>query len=339
MTVHKLDPGRSEILARADFTEFVIPPDVTNQPGGLYPLKLSVYKMDEYRIMAGWPVPVPDYDIRADSLISCTGEVIAFRENPRNIRTGAMVRWIADSDTYDTTALRWKPYQASIDAEFLTGTKFSPVYLSDYTYRVGNEQFNHEALNFDSDTRDHFWADLNSTAVGGSLGYTVIMVVNLNSAFGNSTQRIYNGIWSHGLATPADDNEFFEATFPHGWVEVTLQGEYLHLQTEQTELTRVMPIGHLLARSAPFYLAMSFGRPYAYFYAGTSPAELLTGRCYTGFEPNPLTGSVVLGRTHGDVNHTADMGIFDLGVYPGQMVPLQIRNEVSLLSAVYGGDK
>ena len=63
--------------------------ELLNVPGGLYPLKSAAFEVDEYRIMAGWPVPVPDCDIRIQCLVSAEGDVLGNRDSPTALITEA----------------------------------------------------------------------------------------------------------------------------------------------------------------------------------------------------------------------------------------------------------
>src|SRR3954447_25295725 len=105
MAVVNLRPGRSVVDASARLNMHAITPDLDHPPGGLFPIRLSAWNSDEYRLANGWPVDVPVCDMRARVLISATGEVLADRPDPGDISTSANARWIADEDFYNLTDL------------------------------------------------------------------------------------------------------------------------------------------------------------------------------------------------------------------------------------------
>lgn len=352
MTIIQLLPGVSSLYAKAKVKPAVNYGVLENAMGGLYPYRLAAFNPPEFRMMAGWPVSIPDYDVRAQTLASCLGEVttpgvtppeitddpevIAERESPRAVVTGAVVRWIADSDNFDTTSLQWYPYQSSVDATWFTAVDFAPTFLADYEYRAGSERFYQDAINFDADSKEHMWTDL-SRATGGATGYTVLMCVNLHSAFGD-TGSAYEGLWSPGLPTPAGTDLFTE-TIDTGWASVKLKGQRLFVATDQTPDTASLAIADLLERSAPFYLAFVFGRPYTTIWAGAGPASMRSNRVFCGNEPVPFSPNVVLGRPTGTVLNSVDMSLLDLGIYADRLSAADLKTEVAKLTAIYGGDK
>lgn len=334
MTILHPVPDRARMMTRgkvAARTSFGLGAD----RGGVYPVTMSAWQVDEYRMMAGWPVEVPDYDIVTDSLVSCEGEVLSFRESPRLVETGALIRWIADEETYDQVSLRWLPYQTQLDAVLETAPQYYPTFLSQYEYRHDDERFLQDAVNFDADSKEHMWLDL-SNSLGGAAGYTVIMAVNLHSAFGNSDQ-VYSGLWSPGKATPLTDS--FTETTDMGWMSVSLQAGYLFLETDQSARIQVLPVSNLLELSAPIYLAFVFGRPYTHIYAAAGPSGIQHAKTYTGAQHVGLTGQNVLGRSTGDTLHTADMALLDLGIYGDRLLAQDVKDEFAILSGLYGGDK
>src|SRR4051812_10636362 len=100
-------PGRSTIDASAQVNMHSITPDLEHPAGGLFPIRLSAWNSDEYRLANGWPVDVPACDIKARVLISAEGEVLTDRPDPGAITTSANARWIADDDSYNFTELTW----------------------------------------------------------------------------------------------------------------------------------------------------------------------------------------------------------------------------------------
>ena len=335
MSVIQLIPGSSALYAKASVRPSVNYGQFTNPMGGLYPLRLAAFDTPEYRMMAGWPTNVPDYDIYCETLASCEGEVIGNRESPRAVITNALVRWIADSDTYDQTSLQWYPYQSSVDAQFVTAAEFAPTMLEDYEYRSGSERFYQDAINFDADGREHFWTDL-TQSLGGAAGYSVLMCVNLHSVFGDSATA-YAGLWGPGAPTPSGQDTFTENF--DGWISVKLKGQTLYVGTEQTSDTKTLAIADLLERSAPFYLGFCFARPYATIWAGAGPSSMRSFTVFTGATPQVFSGRVALGRPQGTVLNSADMAVLDLGIYADKLSATAVKTEVAKLSAIYGGDK
>ena len=211
-------PGvsRIDLSVRTKFT--VTPAQAASAPGGLYPWRAAAWEMDEYRLMAGWPVAVPEYDIRIATLCSVDGEVLSSRESPTSLTTNALARWIADEQFIDSDALRWSPITGS--ASWESSVDWMPELISDYEYRVGDERFiDMNAMNFDSDTKNHMWINLGQL-IHGAGGYTVIMVLSPNSVYGNDIEVPYNGIWCRGNPTP--DVQPFTETTEDGWVNITI---------------------------------------------------------------------------------------------------------------------
>ena len=335
MAVVSLKPGTATVQLDARAKSSVLPAQALGVPGGLFPLRASAWEVDEYRIMAGWPVPVPPCDVRIPTLVSATGEVLASREDPGSVFTEAALRWVADPAYYDTDALRWTPIQGNAPV-WNTSVGYAPVLIDDYSYRVGEERFNNmTALNFDSDTRNHMWADFTGSVASG-VGYTVIMVFSPNSVYGNDVSVPYNGLWCHGGATPAGDT--FAEPLPDGYANFTIQGNYLYLETDSAARTRGISISEQLNSAAPTFLAMVIQRPVTTLYAATGPSRMIYKGMASGEVGTALDGRVVLGRSTGDVLHTADMALFDLGIYANALTPAEVRAEFAVLSRVYGGD-
>jgi hypothetical protein len=317
--------GSVEIQAQAHVTLNALPPALAEPPGGLYPLRSAVWDIDEYRLMSGWPVPIPPYDVHGVSLVSASGEVLRARETPTSVATGATVRWISDLSYYSTTTLRWLPHQDNATSPvWETASTHAPVLINDYEYRVGDERFHQDALNFDSDTQNYLTCDFRSL-FGGSAGYTVILVMNPNSSYGNNVAVPYNGLWCPASTTDP-------------WMSVTMQGQYLYFETESMARTRVISIATALDSNAPLYVAMVFARPSTTFYVGSGPSSIRSKSANTGTAPMALGTEVHLGRGTTDLLHCADMALFDVGVYADNLSGLQVRDEFALLSQIYGGD-
>jgi len=272
--------------------------------------------------MAGWPVPVPAYDIRTETMMSADGTVLADRDPPTSLITGATFRWIADTSYWDLTSLRWAPIQGQV-SPWTAMPGSDPTLVTDYEYRIGDERFTSmTCLNFDSDTADFLSNDLN-LVMGGSNGYTVIMVVSPNSVYGNNEDVPSNGLW--GPPSTVDS-----------WFSLKIQGNFLWLDTEDgTE--KGVSIGTGQRGTAPMFLAVVVGRPQASLYAASGPSSMLTKRIPTGAAARPLRADFWLGRTALSPA-TADMALFDLGIYGDMLSASQVANEFALLSGIYGGD-
>lgn len=309
-------------------------PQVYEAPGGLFPMRAKTFELSEYRMKAGWPVPIPGHDIFARTLVSGEGEKFSNRDNPATIRTKATTRWIAEGFNYDTLA--WNPIQDETQGlQWYSSASYAPVLLTDYAYRLGGEVFIHSALNFDSDNQNHLWTDLSAT-YGGASGYTVLMVMSPNSTYGNDPTVPYNGLWCPGHPSPG--TETFTEPAPTYFSAVTMQGYYLYYEDELKERTRTVSIANGLGANAPVYIALVMGRPDIAFYCGNGPSSITVKHIPAGgTTPVPLDGHITLGRTPGDVLHTADMALFDLGLYGRPLSATEIQTEFALLSQCYGG--
>jgi hypothetical protein len=326
VVVKQMKPGSTAITAKAMTKAGVVPPEIRELPGGLYPLHSAAFEMDEYRIMAGWPVPVPAYDIRAETLMSADGTALADRDPPTSLVTGATFRWIADTNYYDLTSLRWAPIQGGAPPwTAMPGS--DPTLVTDYSYRVGEEMFTSmTCLNFDSDTADYLSCDLN-LAMGGSNGYSVIMVMSPNSVYGNNPDVPANGLFG-----PMGD-----ADSPPGWFSLSIRGNFVWLSSDDSTDQRGVSIGTGQRSTAPMFLAVVVGRPQASLYAASGPSSLLTKRIPTGDASRALRADFWLGRTP-LTPATADLALFDLGIYGDMLTPAQVASEFALLSGIYGGD-
>lgn len=325
MAVLSAVAGRSEVSLSARAATNSVPPELLEAPGGLYPLTAKAFEMDEYRIMAGWPIQVPDYDIKVNSLVSASGELLRNREVATEIQTGALIRWVADPGLYDETANRWMPVTTEINpVAWECSVENAPTMITDYEYRVGDERFYANALNFDSDSANYLQASFAGTLTGSS-GFTVIMVLSPNSAYGNNVDVPYNGLWC-----PQDKNgKYFN---------LEMQGRYLYLDTESQSRVRGPSINSSVLNNAPMYLAIVFNRPDTYFYVGEGPSSFRVQTVPAGEAGLPIDGEIYLGRSTEDLLHTADMALFDIGIYANQLSAFEVRDEFALLSRAYGGD-
>lgn len=334
MAVIDLSPTASRMLARASVRASQTYGPAAEAVGGLYPLSMAAYEVDPYRMMSGWPVSVPKLDISAVTDVSATGEVIAYREAANAVTMNSIARWIADDDNFHTDTLSWYPSVAGVSANWVTSVGYSPTLFDDYEYRRGAEKFIETAINFDADSQQHMWADLDQI-IGGGHGYTVLMAVNLHSVYGDSDHP-FVGLWAPGQPTPNADT--FTETFA-SYVEVTLRGETLYVASDKASPTKSVAVSDLLALSSPCYLAFCFGRPTTRIYAGNGSRSLRSSSVFVGTNSVPLSGHVALGRSNGTRLNTADMGVLDLNVYGAQLSAHEVTDEIAKLCSIYGGDQ
>src|SRR5262245_16251736 len=194
MTLVKVVLGPTEIQLTATGKANRIPPMLSDIPGGLYPLQSAAFEVDQYRIMSGWPVSVPQCDIQIDCLVNGSGMTLSNRPGPTEVATNADLRWVADVDYYNEETLLWRPMQSD-SSPWESSTDHNPTLVTNYEYRFGDDRFTDvTALNFDSDTADYMFIDLD-LSLGGTSGYTLIMVANLNSIYGNNTAVKDNALW------------------------------------------------------------------------------------------------------------------------------------------------
>lgn len=311
----------------------ITPPFLAEIPGTLHPLRLAIYDVPEWRMRNGYPTDPAPFDIHAETLFSVTGEVLADRLAPTQINTAAETRWVVDEELFSEDLLAWTPWQDQIPVMLRSSVEYMPT-LTEYEYRVGKEVFTGEAINFDADSRQHMW--LSTEGILPMSGYTMIMVVALNSAYGNTNEIPYNGIWCHGNATPAGDT--FAEPGDH-WFDLEMMGNYLYLTTEQRARTKTVSVSERVISSAPMYIALTAAHPVATVYVSTGPGLVRSFSAPSGADlPDYLHHGVVLGRSNGDVLHTADMALFDLGIYGRVLSQSEIVAEIALLSQVYGGE-
>ena len=324
MTQVPITPGSTEIQLTARGRANRVPPELLEVPGGLYPLMSAAFEIDEYRIMAGWPVPVPDGDIQIDCLVSAEGDVIGNRDSPLSITTNAAMRWVADDNYYDQTTLQWTPVQGHV-SPWQTSPESAPTLINDYEYSIGDEVFmNMSALNFDSNTADYMWNDLTGF-MGGTFGYTVLMVMSPNSMYGNDATVVENALW--GPATPDG-----------AWVMLTVADQMIWMTTEEKARQKSVAIGRGEQNMAPMYVAISVNRPQTTLYAALGPSNVDSKALAAGEAPEALSTSFWLGNAPFPSSSTMDMTLLDLSIYGDPLNRADLLAEISTLSAVYGGD-
>jgi len=314
--------GRTEAKLIARGRAYTIPPALQDVPGGLYPMYSSAFEVDEYRIQKGWPVPVPDGDVRIDCLVSAEGVVLGNRNAPTSLITDATMRWIADTNYYDVTSLRWAPIQSGA-SPWETSADHAPTLVTDYEYRVGSERFtNMTALNFDSNTLDYMWINL-SLIMGGTSGYTVIMVMCPNSVYGNDPGVKTNALW--GPESASGD-----------WVMFSIKNQAVYVSTDSAPEQKGVAIGDQLSSTAPSYLAMVVSKPQTTMYSTSGNGQILSQAITLGATPEPLNTRFWLGYAPFAGMGTVDMALMDLGIYGTLLSRSQVASEFAKLSQVYG---
>lgn len=300
------------------------------------PYNVAQYQLDDYRIRNGWPVEVPKYDVRQEVFASADGEILTSRPNPASITTAADVRWIPTDLTWDPISFKLRPEDGPYAGYvWASSTAFAPTYLTDYSYRVGKEIVSRTGLNFVSANKEHLWSDFNG-GFTGLAGYTVIMVLSLESKFGtDGTDLDFSGLLCAGHPTPASPDTFAEEV-TGATTDVQLRGRYLWAAANEMGFQQLFPINLALTRAEPSYLAVVVDPPYTKVYMGFGVATMQVAQVRTGLaEPNNLDW--VIGRATGDVLHCADMTLFDLSLYANPLNDNDLLSEIATLSQAYGG--
>lgn len=324
MTQVPITPGKTEVQLLARGRANKIPPRLLEVPGGLYPMKSAAYEVDEYRIMSGWPVPVPDADIRIQCLVSAEGDVLGNRDAPTALTTNADMRWVADVNYYDQTTLQWTPIQGHVPP-WETTPEHAPSLITDYEYRIGDERFiEMTALNFDSNTTDYMWNDL-SLVMGGTSGYTVLMVISPNSIYGNDEDVTDNALWGPDSTDGS-------------WVSFAVKNQAVYMTTESMPEQKGVAIGNALSSTAPTYLALVVSRPQTTLYAASGSSRVLVKALAAGRVPESLSTRFWLGNNPSPTSATMDMALLDLGIYGNPLTKSEVVAEITTLSTVYGGD-
>lgn len=323
MALIQIKAGKVEIVATTVAKAHTVPRALREVPGGLYPMKSAAFEMDEYRLMSGWPVPVPRYDIHASTLVTGDGTTLAERETATSTLTGAAYRWVADADFFNETTGQWVPMQGGEPS--WEGTGHLPTLIHDYEYQVDDERFTEmTALNFDSDTADYLTCDL-GRVVTTERGYTVVMVMSPNSVFGNEDVD-YNGVWCN----PPDPNTIS--------LDIILKSGYLEVEFSDKPNQQGIAMTQATSISAPSFLALVINRPTMTMYLGQGPGNILSKSLDVGPEALPFNGITWLGRASADLLHNADMALFDLGLYGNPLDAAGVKDEFAVLSQIYGGD-
>lgn len=323
--------GSVAVTAVAQTKGYTVPKSLGSPPGGLWPMKSAAFEMDEYRLLAGWPVAVPPCGIRCHTMVSGDGIALGDRDSATTITTGADVRWLADPDYFNQTTCEWLPIQGT-HPMWSAGPTLIPSLINDYEYTVDDERFTSmSALNFDSDTGDYLTADLNQ-ALSTVHGYTLIMVMSPNSSYGNNIDLPFNAIWCN----PPDPQRIsLSLTIAR---DVNHTHPYLMVELTDKPIQRGIAMSEATATEAPSYLAVVVNRPKLTMYLGQGPKNISSVKLDIGPPSLPLNGTTLLGKHPADGLHNADMALFDLSLYSNPLTTDQVADEFSLLSKIYGGN-
>jgi hypothetical protein len=334
MAVIAVKAGYTNVTAGVTARPGVVPPALKEAPGGLYPLKSSAWEIDEYRILSGWPVPVPDYDIHCEVMVSADdGSTLDNRDAAAGIVTGADLRWLADDSYWDQTSLTWTALQGEAPP-WTAAANRTPTLVTDYDYAIDDERFTSmTVLNFDSDTKDYLACDLGGI-MGGSLGYTVIMVLNPNSIYGDDPTVVEKALW--GPPYTGDPAHPYPNT---NWVMFSIRERAICMTTERSPRQVGPSIGDFLATDRPCYVALVVRRPTTAIYVATGPSNIrLKSLAVNGRASDTMDTRFWLGDAAATDSGTMDMALFDLGIYANPLTQTEVKTEFGLLSQAYGGD-
>jgi hypothetical protein len=304
----------------------------------IVPYNMASYVLDDYRILNGWPVEVPPYDVRQKALVSASGDTLSNRQSPASVTTDADVRWVASELSYDTATFAWRPEDGPYPSfVWRSSVEYAPVFVDDYTYRVGKELITVNGLNFSADDKQHLWSEF-SGGFGSAAGFTMIFVLSLQSRFGlDSTTVDYAGLLGAGHATPPGSPGTFAEVVTGGQTNLQMRGRYLWVNSNQMAFQRLFPINLSLTRSQPSYLAIVHNPPYTKAFMGFGTSTMQVAQVQTGPEPESNHLDLVIGRATGDLLHCADMTVFDLGLYVNPLSDADVLSEIATLSQAYGG--
>jgi len=321
-----LSSARVRAINNSTFDEVVVP------------YRLRLFDAPEYRMNKGWPTAVPPFDIRSRGLANADGYTVDLRPNPTDVTTGASIRWIANTDTFSTDNLSWKPFFSnSGEYTWYSSPDWLPTLVEDYTYTIKHERFTASGLNFSHFLSKHMWGTF--PLLDGAPGYTILMVGSMNSVYTNDSTGGYQAIIGSGYPT-LEEGSFtdrppnsYEVRLRSGGLEwVSRTG--INLLSENT--SGGPPIASLMTKTAPFYLAVTVQRPTAVFHVGGGPSSMKRTFVLSGDKDATFTGDLVLGRALNNTLHCPDMFVMDLSIYGDTLSGDQIRSEVTKLSSTYG---
>lgn len=299
----------------------------------LVPYNMAHYRLGEFRMRNGWPVEVPPYDVRAHALTSVSGDRLTYRPAPAQVITQAAVRWIA-GDSYDTTALKWRPSVGFPGWTWESAAEFAPTAIEEYSYRVDREIVVRPALHFNEDAHQHMWSNF-AGAMTSATSFSFLMVLNLNSsASADTATPNWSGILSPGHPTPGGATTFAEPVVGSSFA-IQVRGKTLFANPDQTGFKQMYSIAPMMERTAPCYLGVTVTPPYLYVYAGNGPSTLRYAMVECGTDATTM--AFVLGRSTGTLLHGADMSVFDLGFYVDPLTKEQMVSQVAVLAGSYGG--
>ena len=231
---------------------------------------------------------------------------------------------MADDNYYDQTSLLWTPIQGNV-SPWVTSSTNAPTLFTDYEYTIGDERFvDMTVLNFDSNTHDFMWNNLD-LIMGGTTGYTVIMVLSPNSLYGNDDTVADNALWGPDSLSGA-------------WSQFTVKNQALYLTTEEIPAQKGVAFGSASHTTAPTYLALVVSRPQTTMYVASGPSKVLSKALAAGASPEPLSTRFWLGNGPFLDSATMDMALFDLGIYGNPLTKAEVVTEFASLSTIYGGD-
>lgn len=328
-----LAPAQPQIDISANLHVSVFPSIIPKSV--IRPYRVNYYDPPDFRMLKGWPMAVPDYDVRVEALVDVEGITLAVRPNVYDLDISSDVRWIADANSFSDINLTWYPYQSQLGTlPWQSAPQWMPTLVEDYTYVLGNEQFTTPLVNFDAVSAEHMWC--NVTALEGSYGYTIIMVCNLNSVYSGEEETNHNGIIGNGYPTTQfgildDEEDFIE----NPW-QALINTSSLIIRTDSDR--GETPIGDLISRTPPCYLAFAVGRPEFEFYAARGPMTITPNTVSSGELGVPFSSSLVLARSFGDTLHTADLAVMEIDLYARKLDKFEVKREITRLAKFYGSE-
>lgn len=299
-----------------------------------HPIRSQVVELDPFVVRKGWPLELPPINAQSRSFVDVGGAILEHRPAPQNVETGAFVRWIASAETFDDVDYTWVPTFSEAPYVWKSSADFAPTLAEDFQYAAGKEVIIRDAINFDATNQEHMWSQFQA-GLEGTSGYTVLMVVWLNSTLGNTEERRFMGIWGPGTVVPDPEETEWDESANEGFA-LLLEDLELVVDTENGENHVGMPAQLLIETGRPIYLAVSFSYPTSTIWAGLGPDSLQRFYCPVGDVEHFQEMNVILGRSNGSLIHTADMAIFDLGIYSSPLTDGEVRDQISLLSQSYG---
>ena len=123
----------------------------------LYPLRRSRFSMPGYRLRAGFPEPIPPFDVRSISHATLSGATVTnTRPSPLQVAPTSVARWLPTDATYD--GLVWDAI-AGGTRTLETSALFAPTLTHDFHYYVGKELVTRDALMFSTASKQFLWTN------------------------------------------------------------------------------------------------------------------------------------------------------------------------------------